>query len=79
MSCYEEGNIRDNVQLQLHAFRQCYVGITVVWSVFLVGNSRQNKILHFHVLTGEQNCCTGDPNLKRKNNFETASGHCPRK
>lgn len=51
LSCYEEGNIRDNVQLRLHAYRGCYVGITVVWSVFVVGNSRQNKILHFLMLT----------------------------
>lgn len=37
LSCFEEGNIRDNVQL--HAYRRCYVGIRVEWSVFLVGNS----------------------------------------
>lgn len=66
LSCYEERNIRDNVEWQLHLYRRCYVGIRVVWSVFLVENPRQNKILHFRVLTSEQNCYTGDPNLKRK-------------
>ena len=47
LSCYEEGNVRLNVELQLHAYRRCYVGIRVVWSVFLVGNQDRTKYCTF--------------------------------
>ena len=77
VSCYEKGNIRENVQL--HACRLSYVGIRVVWSLFLVWNSRQNEIFRSLLLLRKQNCCTGDPNLKGKKQLRNCKSSLPKK